>query len=82
MNKYLVTEVEWLVNNLIIEYTDLYGNYCKIIPDKDNKTVVVICSSVDVLEGQLYNGYFAESPFGKVYQELPYVYEEIPGDSD
>lgn len=82
MKKYLVTEVENLVNNLILEFTDMYRNYFKIIPDKDHKTVVVICSSVDVLEDQLYNGYFVGYPFGRVYEELPYVYKEIPDDSD
>ena len=41
MNKYLVTEVEGLVNNEAMEFNAWDGSYYKIVPNMENKTVVV-----------------------------------------
>lgn len=69
MNKYLVTEVEGLANNETTEFNAWDGSYYKIVPNMENKTVVVVCSCDYDFLGQLYDGYFENLGFGPVYKE-------------
>lgn len=69
MNKYLVTEVDGLVNNETMEFNAWDGSYYKIMADVDKKQVIVVCSCDYDFLGQLYDGYFENLSFGPVYKE-------------
>lgn len=74
MNKYLVTEVAGLVNNETMEFNAWDGSYYKIMADVDKKQVIVVCSCDYDFLGQLYDGYFENLGFGRVYKEKDGVF--------
>lgn len=74
MNKYLVTEVDGLVNNETMEFNAWDGSYYKIMANVDKKQVIVVCSCDYDFLGQLYDGYFENLGFGPVYKEKDGVF--------